>query len=102
MGQRLLSENIHCTMYIIQCTMYNVQYICTLYNVHHILYRVHCTVYCTVYIVQYTANNIQCTLYTVICIVAMHPTLILSDGSGIYICRVYIQYTLYNIRYICM
>ena len=42
--------NVHCTVYIVQCTLYSVH--CTVYIVQCTLYSVHCTVYI-----------VQCTLY---------------------------------------
>ena len=47
-------------MYIVQCTVYNVQ--CTMYSVQYTVYNVQCTIYS----VQYTVYNVQCTEFNII------------------------------------
>ena len=61
-------QTVHCTMYTVQCTLYNVH--CTMYTVQCTLYNVHCTMYtvqCTLYNVHCTMYTVQCTLYNVHC-----------------------------------
>ena len=58
------NTHVHCTVYIVQCTLYSVH--CTVYIVQCTLYSVHCTVYivqCTLYSVHCTVYIVQCTLY---------------------------------------
>ena len=58
---KVIHPNVHCTMYTVQCTLYNVH--CTMYTVQCTLYNVHCTMYT----VQCTLYNVHCTMYTVQC-----------------------------------
>ena len=51
--------NVQCTMYSVQCTVYNIQ--CTMYSVQCTVYNVQCILKCTVH--WYLMYNIQCTLY---------------------------------------
>ena len=51
------SYNVHCTICIIQCTLYNMHH--TMYIVQYASYNVHCTI-C---IMHHTICIIQCTLY---------------------------------------
>ena len=57
--------NVHCTMYIVQCTMYMCNVQCTMYIVQCTMYM--CNVQCTMYNVQCTMYNVHCTLYNVKC-----------------------------------
>ena len=63
------SYYVHCTVYIVQCT---------LYSVHRTMYIVQCTLYsvrCTVYIVQCTSYSVHCTVYVVQCtLYSVHRT----------------------------
>ena len=68
-------NNLHCTTFIVEPTLYNIQCMCTVqavhckvYSVQPILYNLHCTLYsmhCTTYIVQSTMYNVQYTTYIV-------------------------------------
>ena len=110
----LFSDHAYCTMYSVQCTLYNVhtRRLWTyrdqqlLYNIQCTVYIVHCThtlfvdvwrsiaiatVYSTVYNVQCTMYSVQCTVYTVQCT----HTLCVDVQSSIAI----VQCTMYSVHH---